>query len=83
MNITKEDRHEYFKKRRKLVRQGLNPYDDKMLINLDKEWAQLRARICSIKCTSYGTLTLMQDFENEYYRKLGIDKEVCYVGWKN
>lgn len=75
MEITKEGRHEYSKKRRKLVRKGLNPYDDKMLINLDKEWAQLRVRISSIKCTSCGTLTLMQDFENEHYHELGIDKE--------
>lgn len=39
MNISKEDRHNYSKKRRKLVRKGLNPYDAKMLENLDKEWA--------------------------------------------
>ena len=76
MNITKEGRHEYSKKRRKLVRKGLNPYDDRMLTNLDKEWAQLRLRVSAIKHTSYGTLTLMQDFEDSYYRELGLDQEL-------
>ena len=75
MKITKDDRHEYSKKRRKLVRKGLNPYDDKMLINLDKEWAQLRLRISDIKHTTYGTLTLMHDFEDSYYSSLGYRSE--------
>lgn len=76
MQITKEGRHEYSKKRRKLVRKGLNPYDDMMLNNLDKEWARLRVRMSAIKHTSYGTLTLMHDFEDSYYRELGIDSEL-------
>ena len=76
MQITKEGRHEYSKKRRKLVRKGLNPYDDQMLINLDKEWAQLRVRISAIKHTNYGTLTLMNEFENLYYLEKGIDTDL-------
>ena len=76
MQITKEGRHEYSKKRRKLVRKGLNPYDDQMLINLDKEWAQLRVRISAIKHTNYGTLTLMNEFEDLYYREKGIDTDL-------
>lgn len=71
MEITKEGRHEYSKKRRKLVRKGLNTYDDCMLINLDKEWAQLRVRIDSIKYISCGKLVLMNEFEDTYYREIG------------
>lgn len=76
MKITKEGRHDYSKKRRKMVRKGLNPYDDKLLTNLDKEWAQLRVRIGSIKYISCGTIVLMQDFEDIYYRELGIDTDL-------
>lgn len=76
MKITKEGRHDYSKKRRKMVRKGLNPYDDKLLTNLDKEWAQLRIRIGSIKHISCGTIVLMQDFEDIYYRELGIDTDL-------
>jgi len=76
MEITKEGRHEYSKRRRKLVRKGLNPYDDKMLINLDKEWVQLRIRISEIKYTSYGTLIIMHDLEEYYYSSLGLNTEL-------
>lgn len=76
MKITKEGRHDYSKKRRKMVRKGLNPYDDKLLTNLDKEWAQLRFRIGSIKHISCGTIVLMQDFEDIYYRELEIDTDL-------
>ena len=76
VQITKEGRHEFSKKRRKLVRKGLNPYDDQMLINLDKEWAQLRVRISAIKNTNYGMLILMNDFENSYYHERGVDTDL-------
>ena len=76
MQITKEGRHEYSKKRRKLVRKGLNPYDDAMLFNLDKEWVKLRTRIDSIKHINCGTLALMNEFETTYYHTLGIDTDI-------
>lgn len=76
MDITKDGRHEYSKKRRKLVRKGLNPYDDALLTNLDKEWAQLRVRISSIKHIKYGTLTLMKEFEDSYYRELNANSDM-------
>lgn len=72
MNISKEDRHNYSKKRRKLVRKGLNPYDAKMLENLDKEWATLRVKITRFDI-GYGKLKLMQDLEYEYYRATDME----------
>ena len=72
MNISKEDRHNYSKKRRKLVRKGLNPYDAKMLENLDKEWVTLRVKITRFDI-GYGKLKLMQDLEYEYYRATDME----------
>lgn len=72
MNISKEDRHNYSKKRRKLVQKGLNPYDAKMLENLDKEWATLRVKITRFDI-GYGKLKLMQDLEYEYYRATDME----------
>ena len=82
MNISKDDRHEFSKKRRKLVRKGLNPYDDKMLTNLDKEWVQLRTKVVSIKMVNFGNLELMNDFEDEHYYQLGVEDEAGKIRYE-